>query len=82
MFESQFDTINAGFTSKLLEKHSTLTPKEVRICALMKLNLSSKDIANTLAISQRTVEVHRLQIRKKMRLKQTDNLATKLASIQ
>jgi tetratricopeptide (TPR) repeat protein len=81
MFESQFDSIHAGFNAKLLENYPLLTPKEVRVCALMKLNLSSKDIANTLAISQRTVEVHRLQIRKKMKLKQTDNLATKLVAI-
>jgi DNA-binding CsgD family transcriptional regulator len=82
MFETQFDTIHTGFNAKLLEQYPSLTPKEVRICALMKLNLSSKDIANTLAISQRTVEVHRLQIRKKMKLRQTDSLANKLVSIQ
>jgi tetratricopeptide (TPR) repeat protein/DNA-binding CsgD family transcriptional regulator len=80
-FESQFDTLHAGFTSKLLEKYPALTPKELRVCALMKLNLSSKDIAGTLAISERTVEVHRLQIRKKMKLKQRDNLATRLAGL-
>jgi tetratricopeptide (TPR) repeat protein/DNA-binding CsgD family transcriptional regulator len=81
VFESQFDTLHAGFTGKLLEKYPALTPKEVRVCALMKLNLTSKDIAGTLAISERTVEVHRLQIRKKMRLRQTDNLSTKLATL-
>jgi DNA-binding CsgD family transcriptional regulator len=80
-FESQFDTLHAGFTAKLLEKCPALTPKEVRVCALMKLNLTTKDIAGTLAISERTVEVHRLQIRKKLRLKQSDNLSTRLASL-
>ncbi|MEP7233680.1 MAG: tetratricopeptide repeat protein [Ignavibacteriota bacterium] len=81
-FEAQFDTTNAGFTSELSKTYPSLSPKELRVCVLMKLNLSTKDIANTLAISQRTVEVHRLRIRKKMKLNQTDNLAARLAAIQ
>ncbi len=80
-FRTQFDEIHADFGTRLLEKYPALSPKEVKVCLLMKLNLATKDIANSLCLSHRTIEVHRYQIRKKLGLSGDDNLQTFLMSL-
>ncbi len=80
-FRTQFDAIHADFGTRLLEKYPALSPKEVKVCLLMKLNLATKDIANSLCLSHRTIEVHRYQIRKKLGLSGEDNLQTFLMSL-
>ncbi|MEP7234872.1 MAG: LuxR family transcriptional regulator [Ignavibacteriota bacterium] len=78
-FSSQFNVIHAEFGARLLDQFPALSPKEMKVCQLMKLNLSTKDIANTLCLSARTVEVHRYQIRKKLKLTAEENLQSFLA---
>lgn len=73
-FEREFQTANRGFMQTLAQQFPTLSPMELKICALLKLNLASKDIARLLAISPRTVDVHRRNVRRKMRLPSTSNL--------
>jgi|GEM_PF-571717 len=80
-FEIQFETANPQFTVKLLKQYPKLSVTEVRVCALSKLELSSKAIAQILNLSPRTVETHRLNIRKKMKLNKNVQLSTKLNSI-
>ncbi len=73
-FEHDFETANRGFMQTLAKRFPTLSPMELKICALIKLNLPTKDIARLLAISPRTVEVHRRNARRKMRLRSKTNL--------
>ncbi len=73
-FEREFESANRGFMQTLAKQFPTLSPMELKICALLKLNLASKDIARLLAISPRTVEVHRRNARRKMRLPSKVNL--------
>jgi tetratricopeptide (TPR) repeat protein len=80
-FELQFQSIYADFMSSLLKQCSELTPTELRICALLKLGLSSKQIADSLRASPRTIEWHRTAIRKKLGLASNDNLSTFLAAL-
>ncbi len=80
-FSSQFNVIHKDFGSRLVDRFPDLSPKEVKVCLLMKLNLSTKDIANSLCLSNRTIEVHRYQIRKKIGLSQEENLQTFLMSL-
>jgi DNA-binding CsgD family transcriptional regulator/predicted negative regulator of RcsB-dependent stress response len=80
-FEMQFQSVYGDFSSRLLAVCPELTPTELRVTALLKLGLSSKQIADTLGASPRTVEWHRTSIRKKLRLASNDNLSTFLASI-
>ena len=54
---------------------------ELKICALLKANLATKDIANLLYLSERTVENHRYRIRKKMGLGVDANLTLYLAGL-
>jgi PAS domain S-box-containing protein len=68
MLEQEFYTINPMFMKKLSSKFTTLTNTEIRVCAMIKLNMRSKEIANILNISQKTVDNHRQNIRKKLDL--------------
>lgn len=65
--EEDFVKINPMFMSKLLLDFPELTNTELRVCALIKLDLRSKEIADILNISQKTVDNHRLNIRKKIK---------------
>ncbi len=65
-------------SKRLLEHAPDLTPKELKVCLLMRKDLNTKDIAAMLFSSHRTVEVHRLNIRKKLRLKKNEDLKTAL----
>lgn len=73
-FEKQFKTVDYEFSKKLSETFANLTEAESRICQLIKLNLKTKEISNVLNLSNRTVETHRTNIRKKMDLKKGANL--------
>ncbi len=74
LFQQQFDLLHPNFLTRLSQAFPQLTPTELKLCALLKSNLSSKDIACLLNISVRSVESHRLSIRTKLRLKRQDNL--------
>ena len=80
-FNRQFTKLHSDFTHILSEKFPTLTPMELKICALLKIQLTSKEIAAALVISPRTVEDHRNRMRKKFGLAKDANLSTFLASL-
>jgi len=73
-FEAQFATVHPEFRAMLGTKHSDLTPQEVKICLLIHVNLHTAEIARLTCISERTVDNHRFNIRKKLGLKTEDSL--------
>ena len=75
LFERHFDKANNNFVSRLKQEYKQLTPRDLRLCAYLKMNLSSKEIAPLLDISERSVEVHRYRLRKKMDLPAETNLS-------
>jgi len=79
-FEHQFNQVHRDFLSKLAAAYPALTPTEMKIAVLIKLNLTSKAIANLLCLSARTVENHRQSIRRKLKLHADDNLVSFLTS--
>jgi tetratricopeptide (TPR) repeat protein len=80
-FNQRFREANSEFTTKLSQLHPDLTPQELRTCYLIRLHLNSKDIAEYLKVSMRTVENHRYAIRKKINLPQGDNLFNYINSL-
>ncbi len=58
-----------------------LSQMELKVCSLLLLSMSSKEIADSLALSVRTIERHRLRIRRKLGLARNANLTTYLASL-
>ncbi|MBN2805053.1 MAG: hypothetical protein JXR22_00200 [Prolixibacteraceae bacterium] len=73
-FEFNFDRAHQDFFNRLKNEFPDLTPGDIKICAYLKMNLSSKEIAHLLNISIRSVEVHRYRIRKKLQLNSSENL--------
>lgn len=66
LFSMQFEMTNRKFLDLLSERHPALTKSEKRICAFMLINLSTKEIAELLGRSPRTVDVTKYNIRKKL----------------
>ncbi|NEV92704.1 Y Y Y domain-containing protein [Psychroflexus sp. YR1-1] len=68
MFEEAFNNSDKDFLKSMKSKHPSLTPNDLRLCAYLRLNLSSKEIAPLFNISTKSVEVKRYRLRKKMDL--------------
>lgn len=73
-FSSHFDQVHNDFIKKLKEMYPQLTTKDHQLCAYLKMNLSTKDIAPLLNISIRGVEIGRYRLRKKLGLERDVNL--------
>jgi DNA-binding CsgD family transcriptional regulator len=74
VFERAFDEVHEDFLNKLKAKYPTLTPTELRMCAYLKMNISTKEIAPLMNISVRGVEICRYRIRKKLGIDRTTSL--------
>ena len=73
-FSIYFDEVHNNFLSTLKSKFPHLSPTDLKLCAYLRLNLSSKEIAQLLNISLKGVEVSRYRLRKKMNLPSEINL--------
>ena len=81
MFQEAFNNADKKFLKKIKSKHPELTPNDLRLCAYLRLNLASKEIAPLLNISPRSVEVKRYRLRKKMDLPHDENLTNYILEI-
>ena len=73
-FEARFTAINQSFYDKLKKDYPQLSQTDQKICALVKLNFPSKDMAKLLGISVESVHTSRYRLRRKLGLERTDNL--------
>ena len=80
-FEYYFDQVHENFFKRLRKKYPKLTPKDQKLCAYLRMNLSSKEIAPLLHISVRGVEISRYRLRKKLELGSEDSLVTQITNI-
>ncbi len=79
--EQQLNEVHYDFITRIQEQFPSLTPMEVKIATLLRMNLTSPNVASLLFISHRTVELHRARIRRKMGLTQNDNIYIVLEKI-
>ncbi|MDO6802966.1 hypothetical protein Q4595_10945 [Wenyingzhuangia sp. 1_MG-2023] len=80
-FETRFVQVNSSFYESLGKKHSNLSRNELKLCALIKLNFSTKEMAQLLGVSADSVNKARYRLRKKLSLHRDDNLVTYINSI-
>lgn len=80
-FKDAFDSADKDFLKKIKQTHPSLTPNDLRICAYLRLNLSSKEIAPLLNISVRSVEIKRYRLRKKMDLQHEQGLVEYILNV-
>lgn len=82
VFQENFDLIHENFFRKLIERYPALTPTDLKLCTLLRLNYSSKEIAGMMNISIRGVEAARYRLRKKLNLSETENLVDFMIKFQ
>ncbi len=80
VFKEAFDNADKDFLKKIKTAHSSLTPSDLKLCAYLRLNLSSKEIAPMFNISIRSVEIKRYRLRKKLNLMHDDGLVNYILS--
>jgi AraC family chitin signaling transcriptional activator len=81
LFQEAFNNADSDFLKKVKSLHTSLSPNDLRLCAYLRLNLSSKEIAPLLNISVRSVEIKRYRLRKKMDLPHEDSLVAYILNI-
>lgn len=81
VFEDYFDNVHANFFKKMKKKYPILTAKDLRLCAYLRMNLTTKEIAPLLNISVRGVEISRYRLRKKIGIGKEENLIDFLLKI-
>lgn len=81
IFEYNFNQVHEDFFNNLTSNHPDLNSKDLKTCAYLKMNLTSKEIASLLNISVRGVETQRYRIKQKLGLSKTDSLTRYLQAI-
>ncbi|MEI9943592.1 MAG: LuxR C-terminal-related transcriptional regulator [Chitinophagaceae bacterium] len=77
-----FDKVHGDFLVRLKQKYTSLKPHELKLCAYLRMNLSSKEIARLMSISVRGVEISRYRLRKKLEIPTETNLFQFLFDLQ
>ncbi len=80
-FDTFIKEINNSFYRNLEKKYPGLTEGEKKLCSLLRLKLSSKEIASILNITPKSVEVSRYRLRKKMNFKKNEKLSKELRKL-
>ena len=80
-FFHHFDQVHEDFIKRLRDNHPNLTNKDHQLCAYLRMNLSTKEIAPLMNISIRGVEISRYRLRKKLNIDTQTNLSDFINSI-
>ncbi|MBC8004614.1 MAG: hypothetical protein H7X84_03995 [Verrucomicrobia bacterium] len=81
VFETAFDEVHEDFLTRLKAQYTNLTPKELRLCAYLRMNISTKEIAPLMNISVRGVEICRYRVRKKLNIDRDQNLTSLIINL-
>jgi len=73
-FAVHFDKVHSDFLVSLKDRYPNMTPSELKLCAYLRLNLSSKEIAQIMNITIKSVELGRHRLRKKLGIEPNVNL--------
>lgn len=80
-FAYHFDQVHGGYLKKLAESNIKLSPREIKLAAFLRMNMSSKEISKLLNITVRGVELARYRLRKKLNLEREQNLVEYLIAL-
>jgi len=73
-FYGKIEDLHQDFMFKLTDKHPDLSEKERKLATLLRMNLSSKEIATLMNITPKSAEIARYRLRKKLGLKDRENI--------
>jgi ligand-binding sensor domain-containing protein len=80
-FNANFNRIHEGFADSLKVRFSELTNNDLRLCALYRIGIQTKDIAEAMGISQASVKMARYRLRKKLGLTPEEDISEFLQKI-
>ncbi len=80
-FEVRFQQVHTNFYRKLGDQFPDLTPNELKLCAFLRLNMSTKEISSITYQSQNSIMVARSRLRQKLGISKDENLVTFLAQL-
>jgi DNA-binding CsgD family transcriptional regulator len=80
-FNLYFNEVDKKFLDRIIKIHPGLTKNDLRLCSLLRMNLSTKEIASLLNITVRAVEQSRYRLKKRMNLGKEQDLLSYMASI-
>lgn len=81
IFETNFEQVHEDFLKRIREMHPEISPKELKLAAYLRMNISSKEIATLMNITTRGVEISRYRLRRKLNLDRSQNLTDYILSI-
>ncbi|MBK9014641.1 MAG: hypothetical protein IPM82_11480 [Saprospiraceae bacterium] len=73
-FSKNFDQVHSDFLKRIAEQYPQLSPNDYKLCAYLRMNLSTKEIASLMNISVRGVEASRYRLRRRLDLEMGTNL--------
>jgi DNA-binding NarL/FixJ family response regulator len=79
--KARFENIYPGYFERLREKFPNLTPNDHKLCALLRMNLATKEISQILKITAPSAEISRIRLRKKLSLQKGVNLIQFICNI-
>ena len=80
-FAYHFDQVHGNYLEKLSKNNIHLSPREIKLAAFLRMNMSSKEISKLLNITTRGVELARYRLRKKLNLTREQNLVEYLIDL-
>jgi tetratricopeptide (TPR) repeat protein len=80
-FEIRFQEVHADFYQKLTSQYPDLSPNELKLCAFLRLNMSTKEISTITFQSPKSISMARFRLRKKMGIGSYDNLISYLGKL-
>lgn len=80
-FSKYFEEVHKDFNGQVKQKYPEVTSNELRLMALLKMNLSSKEIANILNISSEGIKKARYRLRKKLNINNDESLHDLIISL-
>ena len=82
LYSDQFNAAYPGYLEYLTRTFPNLTTADLKLCTFLRMNLNTKEIAEIMGLSVRSVESRRYRLRKKLYLSKDDDLVSNLISLK
>ena len=82
LYSDQFNAAYPGYLEYLTRAYHDLTTSDLKLCTFLRMNLNTKEIAEIMGLSVRSVESRRYRLRKKLRLSKDEDLVSNLISLE
>jgi tetratricopeptide (TPR) repeat protein len=81
LYSDQFNAAYPGYLEYLTRTYPDLTTADLKLCTFLRMNLNTKEIADIMGLSVRSIESRRYRLRKKLNLSKEEDLVSNLISL-